>query len=234
MVTLVTLVPVPAWAQGGQPEALHECTLVDGSAMVMAHDLSDPYPQSVLSCKPLAAPEPHRVVGTWYGASRFTPSLRVITAPPRGTLAQGSPTGLPSPIPADLLEPINDACQQQRLDCRLVLALIHVESRFRTAAQSPKGALGLMQIMPATGRRFGVENPLALLEPTTNLAVGTRYLAHLLRLFDGRVELALAAFNAGEGAVMRHGHAVPPFAETQAYVRDVLQLAGDWKALDTR
>jgi len=105
------------------------------------------------------------------------------------------------------------------LDPNLVHAVIRAESAYRPSAISPKGAVGLMQVMPATGRRFGVED---LESPESNLRAGTAYLRHLLDRFNN-VPLALAAYNAGEGAVIRYGHQIPPYTETQGYVRGILR-----------
>ena len=106
------------------------------------------------------------------------------------------------------------------LDPRLVLALIDVESGFDPAARSPRGAVGLMQLMPATAKRFGVSNRL---DPMQNLRGGMAYLRWLLDRFDGDLDLALAGYNAGEGAVDRHG-GIPPYRETRAYVRRINRL----------
>ena len=122
------------------------------------------------------------------------------------------------------------ASEQQAVDYELLQALIATESGFDAQAVSPKGAVGLMQLMPATASRFGVradtkrslEQKLA--DPAVNVPAGTRYLRYLLDLFPGRMDLALAAYNAGEGAVQRAGNQIPAFKETQNYVRTVLAL----------
>lgn len=118
---------------------------------------------------------------------------------------------------------IASVAQKYGHDVRLLKAIIHVESRFNANAVSPKGAIGLMQVMPATGLRMGVQEPtVALFDPQTNLLAGARYLRLLMNMFEGQPELAIAAYNAGEGAVLRHRSSIPPFPETQAYVRDVI------------
>jgi soluble lytic murein transglycosylase-like protein len=105
------------------------------------------------------------------------------------------------------------------VDPALVHAVIRAESGYRPEAVSPKGAVGLMQLMPDTARRFGVSDPA---HPESNVAAGTTYLRQLLDRFKS-VPLALAAYNAGEGAVIRYGNSVPPFPETMAYVSRVLR-----------
>jgi len=122
------------------------------------------------------------------------------------------------------------ASEQQAVDYELLQALIATESGFDAQAVSPKGAVGLMQLMPATASRFGVRADAKrsleqkLTDPAVNVSVGTRYLRYLLDLFPGRMDLALAAYNAGEGAVQRAGNQIPAFKETQNYVRTVLAL----------
>lgn len=109
------------------------------------------------------------------------------------------------------------------IDPLLLHAIAHVESRHNPQAQSPAGALGLMQVMPATARRFGIDNPTsALLDPTVSLEVGSAYLKSLQARFGNNLALVLAAYNAGEGSVERHGRQVPPYAETRSYVQQVL------------
>ncbi|ATE60499.1 lytic transglycosylase domain-containing protein [Thauera sinica] len=124
--------------------------------------------------------------------------------------------------PPRLRARVESIAGEHGVDPALAMAVVEVESAYRPDARSPKGALGLMQLMPATAQRYGVSDPL---DPDDNLRGGIRYLRDLLDQF-GSTELALAAYNAGEGAVMRHGYAIPPYAETQAYVPRVLQRYG--------
>ncbi|MFZ4479850.1 MAG: transglycosylase SLT domain-containing protein [Rhodoferax sp.] len=123
------------------------------------------------------------------------------------------------------------------VDYELLKAVVVTESAFDAKAVSNKGAVGLMQIMPATARRYGVHpekgSPVAskLTDPEINIQTGTRYLADLLRLFGGQTELAVAAYNAGEGAVMRAGNRIPDYKETQLYVVKVMSV---YRLLQTR
>jgi len=125
---------------------------------------------------------------------------------------------------------LREASRTQGIDYELLKALIATESGFDAGAVSPKGAVGLMQVMPATAQRYGVtgdsKGPVErkLADPGTNIKTGARYLRYLLDLFPGRLELALAAYNAGEGAVQRAGNRVPNYPETQNYVKTVMQL----------
>ncbi|NIM01267.1 MAG: transglycosylase SLT domain-containing protein [Acidobacteria bacterium] len=104
----------------------------------------------------------------------------------------------------------------------LIKAVALVESGFTETARSPKGALGLMQLMPATARRYGVTNPF---DPHENLQAGARHLGSLLDRYDGDLTLTLAAYNAGSGAVRRYG-GVPPYRETRDYIRKIRDLLG--------
>jgi soluble lytic murein transglycosylase-like protein len=104
------------------------------------------------------------------------------------------------------------------VDPLLLYSVMHQESSFKQRAISPKGARGLMQLMPGTAMRYGVTN---IFDPRQNIEGGARYLRFLLNHFDGDVRLALAGYNAGEGAVEKHGWRIPPYAETQEYVRRI-------------
>jgi soluble lytic murein transglycosylase-like protein len=122
------------------------------------------------------------------------------------------------------------ASKANDIDYELLKALIATESGFDAKAVSPRGAVGLMQVMPETAQRYGVtadkKQPVQrkLFDPGVNISTGAKYLRYLLNLFPGRLDLALAAYNAGEGAVMRAGNRVPNYKETQNYVKTVMQL----------
>jgi soluble lytic murein transglycosylase-like protein len=130
----------------------------------------------------------------------------------------------------DVRPHLEAAAEAQSLDPAFVIAVAAAESAFNVKAVSRKGALGLMQVMPATAERYGVaarpvaEGEHAAMEPKVNAQIGTRYLADLLRMFDGDKELALAAYNAGEGAVIKYGRRIPPYPETQQYVEKVMRF----------
>jgi soluble lytic murein transglycosylase-like protein len=109
----------------------------------------------------------------------------------------------------------------------LIQAVISVESGFNAYARSDKGAVGLMQLTPDTAHRYGVTNRL---DPAQNIKAGARYLHDLLGMFHNDVRLALAAYNAGEQAVVRHGNRIPPFRETTAYVPRVLAYYKKYRA----
>jgi hypothetical protein len=140
--------------------------------------------------------------------------------------AEPTVSGVPAIEPAEadgLHGLINRMAAEYGVDERLAHALVQVESNYRSDAVSPKGAMGLMQLMPATARHYDVTDPF---DPAQNLAGGLRHLRGLLdRYGRGRESLALAAYNAGEGAVSRH-NGIPPYPETRSYVQRILALTG--------
>ena len=113
---------------------------------------------------------------------------------------------------------ILDSGRRNSVDPLLLYAIMHQESTFKARAMSNKGARGLMQLMPGTAARFGVTS---IWDPKQNIEGGTRYMRFLLDKFEGDVKLALAGYNAGEGAVMKYGYRIPPYSETQEYVRRI-------------
>ena len=142
------------------------------------------------------------------------------------TTATATQPNLPSDFtPNQLFAQIEQSAQNNQLDSELIHAVIHVESAFKTQATSHKGAQGLMQLMPATAARLGVNNSY---DPVQNIEGGAKYLRQLLTLFNNDISLAIAAYNAGENAVIRYGYKIPPYKETPAYVPKVLNI---YKAL---
>ena len=142
------------------------------------------------------------------------------TRPPAGLRQAGrDPTGASGSDDRAFFDIIATAARAQRLEPELLHAVIGVESGYAPRAVSPRGAMGLMQLMPATVQAYGVTDAL---DPRQNVLAGARYLRSLLDLFGQDTTLALAAYNAGPTAVWRHHSQVPPFAETVAYVPKVL------------
>jgi soluble lytic murein transglycosylase-like protein len=157
---------------------------------------------------PKPAPAPRLDAGSM--ASAVTNSVvNAGTAwdPSLGTLTTGRP---------DIDRIILDASKRHGVDPKLVFAVMHQESSFKERAVSHKGACGYMQLMPDTARRFGVTD---IFDPAQNINAGVRYLRFLLDLFDNKVDLALAGYNAGEYRVIRNGYRIPQIRETQNYVR---------------
>ena len=113
---------------------------------------------------------------------------------------------------------IVESSRKYNVDPLLIYAQMHQESSFKQKAISHKGARGLMQLMPATARRFGVTE---IYDPRQNIDAGVRYMRWLLDLFGQDLELALAGYNAGEGAVLKYGRSIPPYRETREYVRRI-------------
>jgi len=163
--------------------------------------------------------ESYRPVLSWHRQRPGAPEPAVTPVPRSVHLYRG-------PLPAVLSrrpfhQEIVNAARKAGIDPALVHAVIRVESAYNAQAVSSKGAVGLMQVIPGTGRRYGVED---LLNPRANLSAGTQYLSHLMRIFEGDVRLVLAAYNAGENAVLRHGRSIPPYRETRGYVPRVMGI----------
>lgn len=141
---------------------------------------------------------------------------------PSGQGAAARPAGPGAPAPAAFAGLIDQVAAAHGIPATLLTALVRQESGFDPNARSPVGAMGLTQLMPQTAAALGVQNPW---DPVENLNGGAAYLAGLLKSYGGSVPLALAAYNAGPGAVSQWG-GIPPYAETRAYVRNVMQMAG--------
>ena len=140
---------------------------------------------------------------------------------------EAAPPAAPAPIQADATavpygEIIERVAAEQGVNAKLVRALVQVESAYQPRARSPRGAMGLMQLMPATARQYAVADPY---DPASNIEAGIKHLKSLLLRFPKSVALALAAYNAGEAAVTRF-NGIPPYAETRNYVTRILSLAG--------
>jgi len=147
---------------------------------------------------------------------KYTPApgaLVSLTSQPINPTIGGFTTGS-----ADVDSFIVDSGKRNSVDPLLLYSIMHQESSFKARAMSYKGARGLMQLMPPTAARFGVTN---IWDPKQNIEGGARYMHFLLDLFGGDVNLALAGYNAGEGAVIKYGYNVPPYSETQEYVRRI-------------
>lgn len=152
--------------------------------------------------------------------SRYVPLVRGQTdaAPPAAAVPRAMPALAGK---AGYEQMVDEVSRAYGVDSALLHAVISVESSYNPKAVSRKGAAGLMQLMPQTAKRYGVVNSL---DPRQNLQGGAQYLRDLLGMFDNNVSLALAAYNAGEQAVMKHGNRIPPYRETVKYVPRVLEF----------
>lgn len=146
------------------------------------------------------------------------PEGRGLDGPPPRPLSLPRPRASSGSV--DLRGLVEREARSQGLDPALVMAVVEAESSWRVDAVSPKGAMGLMQLMPGTARMLGVEDPF---DPEQNVWGGVRYLRMMVDRYGGRLDLALAAYNAGPGAVDRYG-GIPPYEETRSYVDRVLRL----------
>ncbi|MBO0725857.1 MAG: lytic transglycosylase domain-containing protein [Blastocatellia bacterium] len=191
----------------------------------------------VVPMGPIYSPEPETIEATpvrtsAYGKAMYQASANAnagaSASPMAVSWAPFSGRGFRAPVSQSLRgqttgneridEIIVNAATQHGVEPLLLFSVMHQESAFNSGAISPKGARGLMQLMPATAARFGVRN---IFDPKQNINGAAQYLRFLLDMFDGDVSLALAGYNAGEGAVKKYGYAVPPYPETINYVRKI-------------
>lgn len=219
--TILWLVVFPAQA-AVTPRFI--CTFSDGRSHFSVTDLSAGSTNSIFYCSPvlvdIAAPESPPHIDSRFYSPMFKNTTSVKHSPSQKQRVSKHVDA----IPPELSAQIDVASARHRLDPKLVGALIYVESRYKSDAVSPKGAIGLMQVMPATAKRYGVNTASQLLDPAVNIDVGTRYLRDLHAIYGHRIDLVLAAYNAGEGAVARYGQRVPPYPETLAYVAKIGSL----------
>nr|WP_318383137.1 lytic transglycosylase domain-containing protein [uncultured Enterobacter sp.] len=129
----------------------------------------------------------------------------------------------------DIIDYINQSAKKYNVDARLIYSVISVESRFDANAVSPRGAVGLMQLMPATAKELAKRDgwylqDQHLLDPEINISLGARYLSELSAKFDNDIELTLAAYNSGIGNISKYNNKIPPFPETQRYVKEVINI----------
>jgi len=205
--------------------AAWRCTDSFGNGYVLGHALGD---EAGFACTELAEAAPAEDVPP---APETPPPLDFAAFSPRRgglVLAPAARAGawLASAARRAEFDPLIEAAARATgQDADLLRAIVQVESNFDPHAVSRKGAIGLMQVMPSTAASLGLPEPeRALLQPEHNLRIGALYLRRLQLQFAGSLDLVVAAYNAGEGAVVRSGFAVPPYPETQAYVHDVLEV----------
>jgi soluble lytic murein transglycosylase-like protein len=199
----------PALLQPSAPHEAQQLRLYDAQARPAPALGEGPAPSGLVAPSPAVA-------------SRSVATTRTAAAAPARPAARGNAPATVQRIRA-LVPTVADAARRHDIDPLLLHAVAHVESRHNAQATSHAGARGVMQVMPATGRRFGVADPLRQLhDPDINVHVGAEYLKVLQQRFGNNLPLVLAAYNAGEGSVEKYGRRVPPYPETQAYVREVL------------
>jgi len=202
------------------PALAYECETEGGLKFSSTQALNEKFSLALADCttetQPTSASEQLRLYDAPVTATAVISAGRMVAATP-ATPARGS-TGT-----AFYATQTAAVGRDYNIDPDLLRAVMHVESRGNAAAVSPKGARGLMQIMPATARRFGVREPsIELNDPMINIRTSAAYLKNLQHRFGNNLELVLAAYNAGEGAVIKHGFKTPPYRETQGYVTSVL------------
>jgi soluble lytic murein transglycosylase-like protein len=164
------------------------------------------------------SPAPRADASTYTPSTAYTSPIAYTPSAPLSSADAAKPLDGFSTGDANIDRFIVESGTRNGVDPVLLYSIMHRESSFKRFALSPKGARGLMQLMPGTAARFGVRN---IFDPQQNIEGGARYVRFLLDMFDGDVRLTLAGYNAGEGAVMKYGNRVPPYAETQEYVRRI-------------
>ena len=204
----------------------HRCKLLTFKDMLKRHVLSAL--TSVMLCLGLATPASAQIYSWLDGNGNLVVSNRPRAGAPLSyTVTKAESVRATRPVTIDRSLAYDDLIIEHALlrsvRTDLIRAVVQVESGFNPYARSPKGALGLMQLMPATIQQFGVRNPF---NPVENVRAGVAYLRELLDRYQNNEELALAAYNAGPGAVDKHGQTVPPYKETQSYVLRINQMAG--------
>ncbi len=226
-----------------------QCRVADGKHVVMSTGFADKFELAMHDCsgseRPPAPPHESEQLRMYDAAARpalqaapdigqrVTGATAGATAKSGARLAPGKTMGgvaarrgaamAPSARAIELVPSVRQVAASYDIDPLLLHAIAHVESRHNVDAVSPAGARGVMQVMPATARRFGVRNPATdLHDPRLNLEVSSAYLKTLQGYYGNNLPLVLAAYNAGEGAVAKYGQRIPPYRETQAYVRDVM------------
>ncbi|HXG65345.1 MAG TPA: lytic transglycosylase domain-containing protein [Blastocatellia bacterium] len=224
---IICLGIITSQARGQEAGAITEAGAADSAAakprrtptMIVVNETVQP-----VEAKPAPVAGQDKTVKGVPGQAAKAAAPQVTVTPPSAAMPGGQPltyqripgmdtTGNPT---YDAL--VMQAAARHGVDPNLIFAVMRQESGFHPRAVSYKGASGLMQLMPATARRFGVTN---IFDPAQNIEAGTKYLRFLLDMFNGDVQLALAGYNAGEHAVVRHGYQIPRYRETQHYVRAI-------------
>ena len=162
------------------------------------------------------------VVLSSFASNEASQLLMPAPPPPPGAVPVTAVANLQAASPrisADLHRIIESAASRQAISPQLIRAVIGAESNYEPKAVSNRGAIGLMQLLPDTAKRFGAQDPF---DPAQNVSAGAAYLKWLMAFFGDDLELVLAGYNAGEQAVVRAGHKIPPYAETRAYVKKVM------------
>ena len=188
--------------------------------------------KGLASAEPLPAPTPRRLTSVVRVDSRSGRLTRAVVVAPKPVVARviaavvaepGAGLGVGLGVDANLQQIVEDAARRNQVDPLLVHSVIQVESNYNASAVSPKGAQGLMQLIPSTARRFGARNSFDVKE---NVEAGVKYLKYLNSLYPNDLRLTLAAYNAGEGAVAKYRNNIPPYRETENYVYKVGEKYG--------